>query len=69
MPTPAAVASAGDLKETSLPSNRYSPESGWVTPAMILTSVDLPAPFSPSSAWTSPDLTLKLTSDSACAPP
>jgi hypothetical protein len=27
---------------------------GWTTPAMILMSVDLPAPFSPSSAWIEP---------------
>ena len=30
------------------------PLSGWWTPARILTSVLLPAPFSPTSAWTSP---------------
>ena len=30
------------------------PESGWYTPARIFTSVDLPAPFSPSSACASP---------------
>src|SRR5262249_55316025 len=31
-----------------------SPSSGWYTPASILTTVDLPAPFSPSSACASP---------------
>jgi len=30
------------------------PESGWIAPASALISVDLPAPFSPSSAWISP---------------
>jgi hypothetical protein len=38
------------------------PESGVVAPEMILISVDLPAPFSPTSACTSPDRTSK----SAC---
>ena len=33
---------------------RIVPLSGWWTPARILTSVLLPAPFSPTSAWTSP---------------
>ena len=36
------------------PSSRIVPLSGWWTPARILTSVLLPAPFSPTSAWTSP---------------
>ena len=31
-----------------------SPSSGWTMPVRILTSVDLPAPFSPTSAWTVP---------------
>ena len=35
---------------------------------MILISVDLPAPFSPISACTSPDWTLKSTSSSARTP-
>src|SRR5437870_3295172 len=30
------------------------PESGSSAPVMILISVDLPAPFSPTNAWTSP---------------
>ena len=36
------------------PRSRISPASGAWTPARILISVDLPAPFSPSSACTSP---------------
>src|SRR5699024_11698283 len=47
---------------TSEPSTRILPESGWCTPAIILISVDLPAPFSPSSAWTCPRRTDKVTS-------
>ena len=39
------------------------------TPAMILPSVDLPAPFSPTSAWISPAAIATLTSASARAPP
>src|SRR5215471_1661296 len=31
-----------------------SPESGCSAPVTILMSVDLPAPFSPTKAWTSP---------------
>ena len=38
-------------------------------PVRILTSVDLPAPFSPTSAWTEDALMLKLTSETACTPP
>ena len=36
------------------PSMSSSPASGWCTPARIFTSVDLPAPFSPTSACASP---------------
>ncbi len=36
------------------PSSKIVPPSGWWTPARILTSVLLPAPFSPTRAWTSP---------------
>ena len=46
-----------------------SPRSGWWTPVMILMSVDLPAPFSPSSAWTSPARRVSDTSSSACVAP
>ena len=46
-----------------------SPLSGWWTPARILTSVLLPAPFSPTSAWTSPGSSSSETSSSACVAP
>ena len=36
------------------PSIRISPASGSITPERMFISVDLPAPFSPSSAWISP---------------
>src|SRR4030095_3416836 len=40
------------------------PLSAFTEPAMMLETVDLPAPFSPSSATTSPGLTSKLASGS-----
>src|SRR5579862_1898152 len=54
---------------TGFPSNRTSPESGACVPATHLTSVDLPAPLSPTSAMTSPSRTSKLTPASACTEP
>src|SRR5579875_4039469 len=36
------------------PSTSIVPPSGRWAPVMTLMSVDLPAPFSPTSAWTSP---------------
>ena len=44
------------------PPNVIVPESGGWAPARILSSVDLPAPFSPSSAWISPGATARSTS-------
>ena len=49
----------------STPSSQIVPLSGWWTPARILTSVLLPAPFSPTSAWTSPGSRSSDTSSSA----
>ena len=51
---PAALASAGPAKSASAPLTRSVPVSGRCTPASILTIVDLPAPFSPTSACASP---------------
>ena len=48
--TPASTASAGATKWRFLLSMSMSPVVGVTTPAMILISVDLPAPFSPSTA-------------------
>ena len=47
---------------------RSCPASGGWAPDRIFSSVDLPAPFSPSSAWISPAPTSKSTSSSACTP-
>src|ERR1700738_943604 len=44
------------------------PESAGCAPARIFISVDLPAPFSPTSAWTSPARTSNVTPSSARTP-
>src|SRR5580693_7704356 len=67
-PTPAASDAPGSRGANGLSRSRTSPLSARSTPDMTLTSVDLPAPFSPSSACTSPPRTSKLTSCSACTP-
>ena len=51
---PAAFAAAGPGSVTSRPLTLSVPLSGWCTPARIFTRVDLPAPFSPTNACTSP---------------
>ena len=51
---PSAWASAGLRSSTGSPSTAMSPASGRYRPVMILISVDLPAPFSPTRAWISP---------------
>ncbi len=50
------------------PSNQIWPELGAVTPAIMLNSVLLPAPFGPITALISPALTLKLKSATAVTP-
>jgi hypothetical protein len=54
MPSPAAMASSGPWKERASPSTTISPESGRTRPNRIDISVDLPAPFSPITAWMAP---------------
>ena len=66
---PAAFACAGDANETGLPARVIVPSSGRTTPAIVLISVDLPAPFSPSTAWIEPSSQAKSTSSSAVVPP
>ena len=68
MPMPAAIASAGELKVTSLPSKEIVPPSGRYIPYKMLISVDLPAPFSPINAKTSPVDNFRLTSSLATTP-
>src|SRR5437870_8093455 len=67
---PAFSASRTFAKRFSEPSIRISPPySGCgYTPARILISVDLPAPFSPTRAWISPWLRSTLTPSRALTP-
>src|SRR5271169_2954903 len=62
------MASRGVPKSTRRPSTSTAPESGRKRPVTILISVDLPAPFSPTSAWTSPPLRSSDTPSSARTP-
>ena len=48
------MASFGPRSDTFLPWRLTSPVSGPYTPERILMRVDLPAPFSPTTARTSP---------------
>ncbi len=66
---PAALAAAGDANETGRPSSSIRPSSGATTPAMILIRVDLPAPFSPSTAWMRPASITRPASCNARTPP
>ncbi len=66
---PAALAAAGSGKLTSWPSISMRPSSGATTPAMILISVDLPAPFSPRMACTRPASMVRSAFSSARTPP
>ena len=52
--TPAACAWTGCENETCSPSSSIVPPSGEYTPARTFIKVDLPAPFSPMTAWISP---------------
>ena len=68
MPMPLRAASAVLAKRTGLPSSRISPAVSCSTPAITFISVDLPAPFSPTSTLTAPIRTSKSTSSSARVP-
>src|SRR6201996_7153173 len=69
MPIPRAIAADGEPISTGWPSTRISPSSGLYRPYRTDISVDLPAPFSPSSAWTSPGITSKSTRSLATTEP
>src|SRR3954468_22847993 len=68
MPMPAAIAAVGVLNTTGRPSSRIVPSSGWCMPYSVFIRVDLPAPFSPTTACTSPRPTVRLTSEFATTP-
>src|ERR1700722_6564921 len=54
---------------TSRPMNWITPSFGGSTPAIRLNSVDLPAPFSPSTPSTSPGCTVRFSSSMTRRPP
>src|SRR5690606_779438 len=54
MAMPCRAASDGPVMVTGLPPTLMVPASAWYTPVRMRISVDLPAPFSPTSAWISP---------------
>ncbi len=66
---PASCESWGDPGGSGWPFTRISPASRRTTPAMILTRVLLPAPFSPSNACTSARRTTRSAPTSAWMPP
>ena len=68
MPMPLAMAAVGEERLTFSPLTQISPEVGCSRPNSIFISVDLPAPFSPISAWISPLRTLRSTSWLAAMP-
>ena len=67
--TPLRSASRGSRKGPTAPPTVTVPRSGRTTPAMTLISVDLPAPFSPRRACTSPGATRSPTPLSTRASP
>ena len=59
---PSSIAASGVGISTTSPSQAISPSSGRWTPASILMSVDLPAPFWPRTQCTSPGTDLEVDS-------
>src|SRR5580704_4246902 len=68
MPMRQAVASRGPDSTTASPLTKICPASGAYRPAATFISDDLPAPFSPNSAWTSPALASNSASSRATNP-
>src|SRR5581483_1159504 len=68
MEMPSSIAFCGLSMVTGWPLIRMSPLSLGCAPARIFIRVDLPAPFSPSRAWTSPFRTVRETSSRARTP-
>src|SRR6202050_5641246 len=66
---PASLAAAGPCSTVGVPLTSSSPLSGWYPPARIFPSVDLPAPFSPTSPCTSPPYRSIEASTIACTAP
>ena len=68
MPSPSAWATDGEAVSSGWPPISTVPESGTVEPAATAIRVDFPAPFSPTSACTSPASTSNVTPLSATTP-
>src|SRR6476619_1265546 len=68
MAIPAARAAAGVENAASVPSKTTVPALAGRVPARMFISVDLPAPFAPQTAWTSPASAEKSTWSSASTP-
>src|SRR4051794_4467323 len=66
---PSFCASFGPSIETRCPSHSIVPSFAGPTPEITFTSVDLPAPLSPTSATTSPEETSISASVRACTAP
>jgi hypothetical protein len=65
MTIPAVARRSGRTLVMSLPSYRIVPSVGWCRPAIVRSRVDLPAPFAPMIAYTSPGNTRSETPSSA----
>src|SRR5688572_32910618 len=65
---PSARDTAGLIAATGRPATDKVPESAGTAPVITLMSVDFPAPFSPTSAWTSPSWRSNDTPDNARTP-
>src|SRR5205823_1759259 len=68
MAIPSRCACRGLRNLTCLPATRMVPSLGFSTWESSFISVDLPAPFSPATACTSPGRMSRLTRSSACTP-
>ena len=67
--TPEVQTRCAGSRATSVPPTRISPAVRGCSPAIALTSVDLPAPFGPTTATVSPGPTVSSTDHSAWASP
>src|SRR5262245_21532242 len=67
--SPSAERAGTDRSVTSAPAKRIRPASGRSSPASWATSVVLPAPLGPITAWISPGRTARATPSVATTPP
>ena len=69
MPSPSSIAALADAVVSCSPAISTTPSSGTTVPLAMPSNVDLPEPFSPSTAWISPARTSSDTSSLACTGP